>query len=86
MSWVGYPDSENTWEPIFNIGAEAIAEYKAAKLARGRRDFSKYNERPADGDEESLFVSPKSFAPLPTIPPGRVISDDDDNDNDIDFD
>ena len=44
ISWVGYPDSENTWEPIFNIGAEAIAEYKAAKLARGRRDVSKYNE------------------------------------------
>ena len=42
--------------------------------------------RPADGDDESLFVSPKSSAPLPTIPPGRMISDDNDIDNDIDFD
>jgi hypothetical protein len=81
IKWEGYPDSENTWEPRFNLPEDMIGEYlneiereeendahKAAKQGRQKRQR-------IPGVEVAMVVDPSSAQgkeplKLPKIPKG----------------
>lgn len=44
LKWVGYPVSENTWEPLSNLGEETVLPETKEEMKRRCREFAEENE------------------------------------------
>jgi hypothetical protein len=67
LKWVGYADSENTWEPLVNLDTsmELVAEFEAKLAAKGM----KVGVEPLDGPQPDEVVQSAALQDLPSDAP-----------------